>query len=77
MAGFTFPAEAMPPYVRGLSAIFPLRHYYEMYVQEAVFGAGFTAWWPEAVHLLIFLFLPFTVLKRLGKAFRKLNYPKN
>ena len=77
MAGFTFPVEAMTPYVRGLSAIFPLRHYYEMYVQEAVFGAGFTAWWPEAVHLLIFLFLPFTVLKRLGKAFRKLNYPKN
>ena len=77
MAGFTFPVEAMPPYIQGISVLFPLRHYYLFYVQEAIFGAGFGGWWEEAVHMGIFLFLPFLVLKRLGKAYRRLDYPRN
>lgn len=77
LAGFTFPAEAMPPYVRGLSALFPLRHYWLFYVQEAIFGSGIRGWWMEALHLAAFLLLPFPVLKRLGKAYRLLDYPRD
>ena len=28
LSGFTLPIEAMPPYIQGLAAAFPLRHYY-------------------------------------------------
>ena len=47
LAGFTLPIEAMPPYIQGLAAMFPLRHYYLFYVQEVIFGAGFAGWWKE------------------------------
>ena len=77
LAGFTLPIEALPPYVQGLSAAFPLRHYYLFYVQEVVFGAGFAGWWKEAIHLLLFLFLPLAVLPRLRGAFLNQNFPKN
>ena len=77
LAGFTLPVEALPPYVQGLSAAFPLRHYYLFYVQEVVFGAGFAGWWKEVIHLLLFLFLPLAVLPRLRGAFLNQNFPKN
>lgn len=69
LAGFTFPVEAMPPYVRGLAAAFPLRHYYLLYVQEAVFGSGFPGWYMQLVYLLLFLLLPAVVARRLKKAY--------
>lgn len=71
LAGFTFPVEAMPPYVQGLAAAFPLRHYYLFYVQEALFGSGFAGWYVQLLWMLLFLFLPFTVYRRLGRAFRE------
>jgi len=77
MAGFTLPVELMPPVIQGLAEIFPLRHYYLWFVQEAQFGAGFAGWWPELLHQMIFLLLPFTVLLRLKKAYIYQNYPKN
>ena len=76
LAGFTLPLEAMTPWIRGWSVVFPLRHYYLFYVQEVLFGSGFPGWWQEAVHLLLFLFVPLTVLPRLEKAYRLQNYPK-
>jgi len=76
MSGFTLPIETMPPYIQGLAVAFPLRHYYLFYVQEVVFGAGFAGWWQEVIHLLLFLFLPLTVLVRLKKAYIYQNFPK-
>lgn len=77
MAGFTMPVELMPPAIQGLAEIFPLRHYYLWFVQEAQFGAGFAGWWPELLHMVLFLLLPFPVLVRLKKAYIYQNYPKN
>ena len=77
LAGFTLPVEALPPFVQGLSAAFPLRHYYLFYCQEVIFGAGFAGWWQEVVHLLLFLFLPLAVLPRLRGAFINQNFPTN
>ena len=76
LTGFTMPLEAMSPWIQGLGAAFPLRHYYLFYVQEVVFGAGFAGWWKEVVYLLLFLFVPMVILPRLKNAFIYQNYPK-
>ncbi|MBQ9660343.1 MAG: ABC transporter permease [Bacteroidales bacterium] len=77
LAGFTLPVEAMMPALRGFSAIFPLRHYYLFYVQEAIFGSGFAGWWQQAVSLLIFLGLPLTVVRRLEDAYIHVRYERD
>lgn len=77
LSGFTLPIEAMPPYIQGLAAAFPLRHYYLFYVQEAIFGAGFAGWWKQVIYLLIFILLPLIGLMRLKKAYIHQNFPKD
>jgi len=77
LSGFTLPVEVMPPYIQGFSAIFPLRHYYLFHVQETMWGSGFAGWWQEAVHMLLFLFLPAFVMKRLQNAYIKQDYEKD
>ncbi len=76
LSGFTLPLEAMPPYIQGLAAMFPLRHYYLFHVQEVIFGAGFAGWWKEVIYLLVFLFVPLIGLNRLKKAYIHQNFPK-
>ena len=77
LSGFTLPVEVMPPYIQGFSAIFPLRHYYLFHVQETLWGSGFAGWWQEAVHMLLFLFLPAFVMKRLENAYIKQDYERD
>ena len=77
MSGFTLPVEAMLPILQGISTIFPLRHYYLFYVQEAMFASGFAGWYPQVIHLLIFLLLPPLILNRLKKAYINQDYPLN
>lgn len=77
LSGFTLPIEAMPPYIQGLAAAFPLRHYYLFYVQEALFEAGFAGWWKQVIYLLIFILLPLIGLVRLKKAYIHQNFPKD
>lgn len=76
LAGFTFPVEAMPAAVQGFAALFPLRHYYRMFVQEAIFAGGFGGWYMYAVYLLLFMFLPPLVYRRLQTAYIFQNYPR-
>ncbi len=76
MSGFTLPVETMPPYIQGLAAAFPLRHYFMFYSREVIFGTGFAGWWQETIHLLIFLLLPLAVMYRLKKAYILQNFPK-
>ena len=77
MAGFSFPLEGMPRAIQALGPMFPLRHYYLFYVQEAIHGTGFAGWWSEAVHFLVFAFLPMLGIRRLEKAYIFQNYPKD
>ena len=77
LAGFTLPVEAMLPGIRGLAAIFPLRHYFGMYVQTALFGSGFAGCWLYIVYLLLFLLLPWTGYRRLRSAYHLQNFPRN
>ena len=77
LSGFTLPIEAMPPYIQGWAAAFPLRHYYEIYVQEAVFGAGFAGWGKQVIYLLLFILIPLVGLPRLKSVYIKQNFPKD
>lgn len=77
MAGFSLPVESLIPEIRGFAEIFPLRHYYKFFVQEGIFANGYTGVFPEIIHLLIFLLIPFFVLPRLERAYIRQNYPKN
>ncbi len=73
-SGFTFPVEAMPVVLQGVSVLFPLRFYYLFYVQEAIFGTGFAGWWLYMVCMLLFLVGPLCVSGRLKRAWLNQNY---
>lgn len=75
LAGMTFPLESMPGPIQAIGQIFPLRHYYLIYVHEGIFGGGFGSCWIHYVALLLFLALPLLVVKRLENALIYQNYP--
>ncbi len=75
-SGFTFPVEAMPTAIQGVSVLFPLRFYYLLYVQEAIFGTGFAGWWQYIVYMLLFLAGPLCVCRRLKGAWLNQNFAK-
>lgn len=74
LAGFTYPVPAMDGVLQKLSWLFPLRHYYLIYVNQALDGYSILYVWPSVVALLLFLLLPFTVLWRYRAAFLKYKY---
>lgn len=76
MAGFTLPVEAMTPWIQGLAEAFPLRHYFLFCSREVYYGTGFAGWYPEVIHLLLFLFLPMIGIFRLKRAYILQNFPK-
>ena len=76
-AGFTLPVSSLPAALQGMSVIFPLRFYYQLYVREVLYGTGFTGWWCYLVYMLLFLLIPFLGAKRLHNAYRYQNYPRN
>ena len=76
LAGFTFPVTAMDKVLQYLSWLFPLRHYYLIYVNQALNGYAPVYVWTSIVALLLFLLLPSTVLWRYRAAFLKYKYKK-
>lgn len=77
LSGFTVPLEQMPAFFRGMAEMFPLRPYYNFYIQETIFASGFEGWWPEVIHYLIFLLAPLPLLPRLKNAYKYNNYSKD
>lgn len=65
ISGFTYPVMAMHPTLQALSALFPLRHYFLLYANLALNGYPLIYAWHSVVALLIFMLLPFFVLKKL------------
>ncbi|MGN0232989.1 MAG: ABC transporter permease [Bacteroidaceae bacterium] len=76
LAGFTYPVPAMDGFLQGLSWLFPLRHYYLIYVNQALDGFPVSYVWPSVVAMLAFLLLPCTILWRYRAAFLKYKYIK-
>lgn len=74
LAGFTFPVTAMAPVLQKLAWLFPLRHYYLIYVNQALHGNSILYVWPSVVAMLGFMLLPFLVLWRYDAAFLKYKY---
>lgn len=68
ISGFSFPVMAMHPTLQALSNLFPLRHYFLIYVDLALNGYPIVYAWHSIVALLLFMLLPFFVLKKLRTA---------
>ena len=56
---------AMHPVLQGLANLFPLRHYFLIYVDQALNGYPMIYSWINYVALLIFMMLLFFVVHRL------------
>lgn len=74
IVGFSFPVLGMDPTLQALSNLFPLRHYFLIYVDQALNGRALIYSWTEYIWLLAFLVLPFLVAKNLKKVLLYLNY---
>ncbi|MGX8682444.1 MAG: ABC transporter permease [Bacteroidales bacterium] len=74
IAGFTFPVMAMHPTLQALTNLFPLRHYYQIYTDQALNGypMSYTSW--SYLALLLFILLPWFAIKRLNKAYLYYKY---
>jgi ABC-2 type transport system permease protein len=77
LSGFTYPNMGMLPFVRAISWIEPLRHYYLIYVNEALMGAPFINSLPTAMALVAFTIPALFVAPRLHHALKYQNYPIN
>lgn len=74
-AGPTFPIEQMPKAIRIFSDLFPIRHYFKIYVNQALHGTSVTHSLIWFAVLLSFTALPFFVLHRLKIAAMSQSYP--
>lgn len=74
LSGFTFPVSAMHPILQYVCNLFPLRHYYLIYVNQALNGysIGYVA--SHLFALLAFMLVPFLVIPRYRKGFLVTKY---
>jgi len=75
LSGFTYPQMSMLAPVRALSYIEPLRHYYLIYVNEALMAAPVENSLPHMLALTAFMVASLCVAPRLHKALVYQNYP--
>lgn len=68
MCGLSFPLMGMHPTLQALANLFPLRHYFLIYVDQALNGYPMIYSWTNYVALLLFMLLPFLVAHRLKEA---------
>jgi ABC-2 type transport system permease protein len=74
ISGFSFPVNAMYPPVQALSNLFPLRHYFLIYVDQALNGRAFFYSWPHYLALSGFLILPAFILRNLKWSLKYVPY---
>ena len=74
ISGMSFPCMAMHPALQGLSLLFPLRHYYLLYVNTALNGYPLSNAWPYLLCLLAMALLPWLCMPRLKKALANYRY---
>ena len=75
LSGFTYPQMAMLPPVKALSYMEPLRHYYLIYVNEALMAAPVENSIPHMLALTAFMLASLLVAPRLCNALIYQNYP--
>lgn len=74
ICGMSFPAMAMHPVLHGLSYLFPLRHYYLLYVNCALDGWPLSNAWPFCAALCGFALLPWLFAGRFKTIVTKIQY---
>ena len=74
ICGMSFPVMAMHPVLQGVSYLFPLRHYFLLYVNCALDGYPLLNAWPFVAGLLAFAILPVLLLPRLKHALLYCHY---
>ncbi len=74
ISGMSFPTMAMHPALQGLANLFPLRHYFLLYVNCALDGYPLANAWPYALALLGFALLPLPCVGRLRKVLTSYSY---
>lgn len=74
IVGFSFPVLGMDPTLQALSNLFPLRHYFLIYVDQALNGRDLFYSWTEYAWLAGFLILPFLIAKNLKGALLYFKY---
>lgn len=75
LSGFTYPQMAMLPPFKALSYMEPLRHYYLIYVNEALMAAPIENSLPNMLALTGFMLASLCVAPRLHRALVYMNYP--
>lgn len=65
ISGFTFPVRSMPELMQIGSNLFPMRHYFLLYVDQALNGIGMAYSWLPYLSLVLYCFLPLLVLPKL------------
>ncbi len=75
LSGFTYPVMNMLPAIQAWTNLVPLRHYYLIYVNEALLAAPVSNSIPHCLALCAFLVMPLIVLPRLHNAMLYQNYP--
>lgn len=74
LCGFSFPIESMPPVFQYWASGFPVRHF--MHIFQSQILAGFELRYSALsyLYLMLFLFVPFTILNRLKSALIYQNF---
>lgn len=74
-AGATFPIEQMPYFFPAFTYAFPMRHYFLIYINQALNGVSVSHSLIQYIIMLAFTLLPLFVYKRLKNAAILMNYP--
>jgi ABC-2 type transport system permease protein len=74
ISGFSFLIEGMSGSIQAVTDLFPLRHYFMIYCNEALMGYTPAYVWTHYAALLIFCLLPFPLIKRLKYALEHYEY---
>lgn len=74
ISGFTYPATSMPQLIQILCNLFPVRHYYLLYVDQALNGIPMAYSWQPYIALVLFVLLPLFVLPKLKLDLKENRY---
>lgn len=74
VTGFSFPLSAMPTVIQALAYLFPLRHYFLIYADQALNSTPLYYSLPWYMFLLGFLILPTLIGEHLKKAVLEFKY---
>lgn len=74
ISGFTYPVPSMPQLMQMASNLFPMRHYYLLYVDQALNGIPMAYSWKPYLALVLFILLPLLTLPKLKLDLKENRY---